>query len=282
MYIFSAFADEYSDNFIEQCEGMKFFNINYIEIRHADGKNISEMNANDLKEIKIKLDYYGLKISAIGSPLGKIKLSDDFEAHLDLTKKMCETANYLETQNIRMFSFYPNDGEDINKYRDQVLSNLSKMLDVADSYNVTLCHENESDIYGESAENCLDLYTYFSPRLKLVFDFGNYAIKGHDVQKAYELLKGKIEYFHIKDASPKSGVFLPAGYGVCHMEEILDDYSHNMDHPTFLTLEPHLVSFVGLSSIAHKEFNILSNFKDNKEAFEYAKKCLHKIIERPE
>ena len=47
-FILSAFADEYSDNFVEQCRAMNGFGIPYVEIRHADGKNISEMTKEDV------------------------------------------------------------------------------------------------------------------------------------------------------------------------------------------------------------------------------------------
>ena len=277
-YIISAFADEYSPIFDEQCIGMQKENIGYIELRHADGKNVSDMTKDDLKEIKTKLDYYGLKINSVGSPLGKIKVSDDINAHLDLTKKMCETALYLDTDKIRMFSFYPDDGEDINKSRDKVFENLEKMLDIADEYKVFLCHENEADIYGETKENCLDLLSHFSPRLKCVFDMGNFTFKGHDAKEAYLTLKDKIEYFHIKDGAP-GNIFVPAGEGDSYTKEILTDYIKTADHDTFITLEPHLHAFTGLNKLAHTQFKSIYDFKDNKEAFVYAKKALDKILE---
>ena len=76
-YILSSFADEYSDNLVEQCEGMKSLGIEYIEIRHANGKAINEMSYDDLKENKKVMDYYGIKTNSVGSPLGKIKIDDD-------------------------------------------------------------------------------------------------------------------------------------------------------------------------------------------------------------
>ncbi len=276
-FIYSAFSDEYSDDFVTQCKGMKSLGIDYIEIRHADGKSISEMKDPDLKEIKSKLDCYGLKISSIGSPLGKIKISDDFDSHLDLTKKICETALYLGTKNIRMFSFYPSPNTDINSQRDDVLSRLEKMLDVASKYDVYLCHENESDIYGETGENCLDILSYFNGRLKCVFDFGNLAFEEHDAYKAYNMLKDRIEYFHIKDGD--KGVFLPSGYGKGHMKEILSDYKKNMTKDTFLTIEPHLFSFVGLESITSKKLVQSIKFNNNEEAFTFAKNSLDKLLE---
>ena len=278
-YILSSFADEYSDNLIEQCEGMKSLGIEYIEIRHANGKAINEMSYDDLKENKKVMDYYGIKTNSVGSPLGKIKIDDDFEKHLDLTKKMCEFACILDTKYIRMFSFYPRDGKSIDEDRDEVIYRLDKMLDIADEYNVQMCHENESNIYGETAENCLDILDYFKGRLKCTFDMGNFVFENHDAYAAYLLLKDRIEYFHIKDALDNR-IFVPSGYGNTRMEDILGDYIKTATHDTFLTVEPHLFAFEGLNSLAHEKFNTSLSFKDNKESFTYAKEALDKILER--
>ena len=278
-YILSAFADEYSDDLVEQCKGMKSLGIEYIEIRHANGKSIADMTYEDLKENIKVLDYYGMKINSVGSPLGKIKIDDDFSKHLDLTKKMCEFACMLNTKNIRMFSFYPNDGGDINEYREQVISYLEKMIDIADEYKVNMCHENESKIYGETAENCLDLLNYFNGRLKCVFDMGNLVFEGHDAYEGYKLLKDRIEYFHIKDGLDNH-VFVPSGYGKARMEDILLDYIKTADHDTFLTLEPHLFSFVGLDSLAHERFKSVLKFNNNVESFTFAKEALDKILSK--
>ena len=276
-YIISAFSDEYSKDFTEQCKGMNDFGIGYIEIRHVDGKNISDLSNEELKEAKSKLEYYGLKINSIGSPLGKIKVGDDIVSHLDLTKKMCETALFLGTDKIRMFSFYPNDGEYVNKSRDIILDYLEKMIEIGEEYKILLCHENEADIYGETKENCLDLYNHFGSRLGCTFDMGNFTYKGHNALDAYYALKDKITYFHIKDGLP-GNIFVPAGEGESYTRQILEDYIKSTTHDTFLTLEPHLHSFVGLDALAHSSFKSVLNFKDNKESFAYAKHALDKIL----
>ena len=278
-YILAAFADEYSDDLVEQCEGMKSFGIEYIEIRHLNGKGIAEMTENDIRETKNVMDHYGLKTNSVGSPLGKIRIDEDFDKHLDLTKKMCEFACMLGTDYVRMFSFYPADGRDISEDRDQILFRLEKMLDVADEYNVKMCHENESDIYGETAENCLDLLDYFKGRLHCTFDMGNLVFKGHDAYKGYEILKDRIEYFHIKDALDNR-FFVSAGYGKARMEDILSDYIKTARHDTFLTIEPHLFEFEGLSKLSHEKFKTKMDFKNNKESFAFAKDALSRLIEK--
>ena len=70
----SAFSDEYSDSLVEQCKALNTFGIEYMEIRGVDGKNISTLDNNQIKEAKRILSEHGIKVSAIGSPIGKIKL----------------------------------------------------------------------------------------------------------------------------------------------------------------------------------------------------------------
>ena len=42
--VLSAFADEYCDDFLTQCEAMKGFGIGYIELRGVNGKNVSAVS----------------------------------------------------------------------------------------------------------------------------------------------------------------------------------------------------------------------------------------------
>ena len=85
--ILSAFADEYSSDFTEQLEGMRTFGIDYVEIRGVDGKNVSALTKDEVKTVKAKLDHHGMSASAIGSPIGKIQLDGDVDAHLDMAKR---------------------------------------------------------------------------------------------------------------------------------------------------------------------------------------------------
>ena len=143
----AAFTDEYSSDFAKQIKGMQKHGIKYTEIRGVNGKNIGELTANEVKEVKHMLDANGLATWSIGSPLGKIKLlEDDIHEHLDTCKRIYEAANILDTPRIRMFSFFVPDTSNIRQYRSQVMEYLHMMLEAARPYGVTLCHENEKDI----------------------------------------------------------------------------------------------------------------------------------------
>ncbi len=273
----SAFADEYADSFVEQCEALKSFGVEYIEVRGVDGKNISTLTKEEVKGVKTILGDYGLKVSAIGSPLGKINLGGDIPAHLETAKRVFETANELEVKNIRAFSFYLPEGKTRTECKGQVFAELEKLVKLSEEYGVTLCHENEALIYGESPEKCLEIMQYFNGRMKCVLDMGNFVLDGYNPMDAYKLLIDYIEYFHIKDAL-YAGAIVPAGKGEAQIKEILDDYKANGKKDTFITLEPHLQTFGGLNALVGKTFENPYKYETQQAAFTDAVEKLRGLL----
>ena len=278
-YLLSAFADEYADSLPEQLDALDRFKIPYIELRFIDGISISHLPKNRITDIKQQLKDRGIGISAIGSPLGKIPLDGDLDGHMDMARKTFETARELDAENIRIFSFYPPQGESIRQCRSKVLDTLGTMLDIADKYNVVLCHENEAGIFGESPEACLDLFKNLGSRLGCVFDMGNFALEGYEPNhRAYRLLKDHITYFHIKDAL-SAGAIVPPGEGEARIQDILGSFKKEGKGNVFITLEPHLQTFSGLNAIASKGFDNPWKYPDRETAFADAVTRLKNILE---
>lgn len=277
-FIMSAFADEYSSALDVQLKMLKENGIGYIEPRFIDSKNISALDISEVSELKKKLDDAEIKVSSIGSPIGKISLADDFNKHLELARRTFETANVLETKNVRMFSFYLHKEKTATQCREEVIEKLGCLIDLADSFNVTLCHENEAEIYGESPNACLDLLKTFGGKLKCVFDMGNFVLGGYrPYPDAYELLYDYIEYFHIKDALYK-GAIVPPGCGEASVKDILDSFIKTAEKDIIVTLEPHLEVFDGLNRLAVKTFENPYVFDSKEEAFLTAVRNLKEII----
>ena len=275
--ILSAFADEYDKDFEEQLKALVRFGIEYVEIRFVDGKNISALDDGEIARVKALLEKYGIKVSAIGSPLGKIKLDDDMDAHMALTERVCVIANALGTDYVRMFSFYPPEGKAIDECRDEVLAALWEMVDIAKKYGVRLCHENEARIYGEKPDNCLDVINALDGEIGAVLDMGNFILEGHDPVRAYGMLKDSIEYFHIKDGF-SSGAIVPAGKGDARIEQILSAYAKEYGRDVFVSLEPHLLTFDGLRSLTEIELSNPYKYKDQHEAFADAVDKIKEIL----
>ena len=273
----SAFSDEYSENLVEQCQALNKFNIGFMEMRGVNGKNVSTLTKEEVKNAKSVLSDYGIKVSSIGSPLGKIKVDGDINAHLETAKSVFEAANELGAKNIRMFSFYLPDGKSREESKTQVFDALEKLVKLSEEYSLTLCHENEALIYGESPEKCFEILEYFGGKLKAVLDMGNFVLDGFNPVKAYELLNNYIEYFHIKD-SLYAGAIVPAGKGEACIKQILDDYKLNGKKDTFITLEPHLQTFSGLNALVGKTFENPYKYNDQKEAFTDAVEKLNALL----
>lgn len=242
-----AFADEAGSNIQSQIAAMKRNELSGIELRGTQYGNVSDLNAAQAKEIKKALDCEGLKVWSIGSPLGKIGINDPIEPELDKLKRTLDTADILGAKNIRIFSFYVPKEEKPEKYRDEVLLRLSKMADTADTLHtgIRLCHENEKGIYGENDVRCREILDSV-PEIYGIFDPANFVQSGVDTLNAWELLKGKIRYLHIKDAL-KDGRVVPAGKGSGHVPEIVDEFVSMGGRA--VTVEPHLTVFSGLAGL---------------------------------
>ena len=265
--ILSAFSDEYASSFKEQLAGMNEFGIKNIELRNVDGKNVADITKSEGLQIKETLKSYDIDVSAIGSPLGKIRLDGDMKSHLETAKRIFELAELLNAKFIRVFSFYAPEGEDVTKMKDAVTNALGELINVAKNYPVTLCHENEACIYGDTVDRCRELLDYFNGDLKCVFDMGNFVLENEiPYPYGYDILKKDIAYFHIKDAL-KEGAIVPPGKGDAKIQEILKSHLTYTDKDFFVTLEPHLQTFSGLNALVGRSFENPYKYEDAKSAF---------------
>lgn len=265
-YILSAFADEYAASSREQVQALSRFGIDFIEIRGVDGKNISALTDEEIANVKQTLEEYGIRASAIGSPIGKIALDGDLDAHFAMARRVFATAKLLGARYVRIFSFYAPADKAITDCRDIVLAALEHLLNMADEYGVVLCHENEARIYGDVPERCAELAKHFGGRLKCVFDMGNFVLEGVDPMAAYMMLQKHVAYFHIKDAL-YAGAIVPPGKGEARIAEILGAHKDYAKEDFFVSLEPHLQTFDGLNALVGRGFENPYKYPDARAAF---------------
>lgn len=277
----TGFADEIAQDLTTQVASIKSLNIFHIEMRGVDGKNLIFHSNEKVKEIKSYLDNNGITLSALGSPLGKIGITDDFSSHFESFKRSVEIAHMMGTPNIRMFSFYLPANCPTCEFKEQVFDYLGQFVDYATRNDVILLHENEKGIYGEKAAECKQLMDeFYGDHFKAIFDFANFVQANENTLKAYQLLKPFISYIHVKDALKENGAVVPAGMGDGNIAAILTDlYQSGFDG--FLSLEPHLSDFFGFAALEGtdkktllKEGTKLSGF----EAFSLARKSLIDIL----
>ena len=277
-WIFSGFTDEYAPDFEKQVAAARQFGMDCIELRNADGVGVAQMTREQVAGYAKILRDQGLGVSAVGSPLGKVKLTDDLAPHMETARKIFDFAGILNTENIRMFSFYAPEGMDWGERRQRTLDALGQMLDIAKQYSVILCHENEAAIYGDTPERCLDLLEQFGGELKCVFDMGNFTLEEVDPYRAYHMLKPYIRYFHIKDALA-AGAVVPPGKGEAQIRKILLEHAGSACAPTLITLEPHLQTFDGLNAlVGGKGFDNPYKYPDCETAFADAVTKIKELI----
>lgn len=277
----SGFADEISTDLSEQIRVLKNLDMSYVEMRGVNGKGLVYYTLPEVREIKQQLDAEGIRLSSVGSPIGKIGIADDFAPHMDLFKHTVEIAKIMETPNIRMFSFFIPQDQDPSVFRGEVMDRLGQMADYAAASDVVLLHENEKEIYGDNAPRCLEIMKeFYGDHFKAVFDFANFVQCDQDTLEAYEMLKPYISYIHIKDALFGSGEVVPAGHGDGNVAKILSMLKES-GYQGFLSLEPHLQQFSGFSALENSEGTVQKERKyTGEEVFTIAHHALCEILEK--
>lgn len=270
------FADEIDVSVDKQIALLQELGIGWIEFRSGDGKGVADYTEKEAEMLMSRLSANGISISAVGSPIGKIDITQDFEPHFETYRHIVELAGILDTSFIRMFSFFMPEGEEPDKFRDEVMRRMDLMVEYAAGRNVVLLHENEKGIYGDSAARCLDLMKlFYGDHFRCTFDFANFIQCGQDTMEAYEMLRPYISYIHVKDAMRESGDVVPAGTGDGNVAEILNRLDKE-GYAGFLSLEPHLADFAGLKSL-EKEVKERGR-TDGEEAFCTAYRALEKLL----
>lgn len=276
----SGFSDEIHPSVVTQFQVLKKLGITYFEPRGIDGKNISELSDEEVTSLREKMAEYGIQVSSVGSPIGKVNLKEPFAEHFALFKRVVEIAGKLDAKYIRMFSFYHDGGDNWStQERDEVLSRLRAMIDYAREQGVVLLHENEKGIYGDTADRCADLMKELGcDSFRAVFDPANFVQCGQDTKYAYEQLKEHIAYMHIKDALMEDGRVVPSGAGDGNVEEILRKLFDG-GYDGFLSLEPHLGSFAGLADLELDD-KMLDLPEGGEGTFTLAYRALCEILDR--
>ena len=244
MYSLSAFADEISPDPLEQVDVLSKCGVRFIELRSIHKTNVLDLTDNQVEELKSLLDSRGFALSAIGSPIGKVKIDSDFEPHLKRFQRAIDLCKVFGTVNIRVFSYYPpGDAQDWNgvdaKWEAEVFSRMARKAEMAEQAGVRLVHENEHRIYGDSPERVVKLFQNVNtPYLKAVYDAANYVFCGYDPWEGWTRTKGQTVHFHIKDWKKGEDHGSLPGEGNGRWPEVIAD-AHG--YVGFATMEPHLL-----------------------------------------
>jgi len=237
----SAFADEISQSPIEQVNVLTEHGIKFIEFRAIHGTNVLDLTESQHAEYRDLLGSRGFGLSAIGSPIGKIRIHEPFDEHLERFGRAMDLADFYQTPRIRVFSFYMPPGDDPASHRMAVLSRMTELTRRAAARGITLILENEKGIYGDTAARVADVIeTVDSASLIHAFDPANYLEVGQSIDEAWSRLRSHVKHFHVKDFDTKTHRNVPAGAGDGQIPRLLGEAAAS-GYDGFCVLEPHLV-----------------------------------------
>ena len=240
-FTLSGFADEISPEPGVQLETLAAESISYLELRSAWSTNVASLTDAELARFRREIDDAGVRVSAIGSPIGKIDIGAPLEPELERMRRIAHVAGMFGTAIVRVFSFFMPAGEPPERYRQAVIDRMGALAQIAAERGIVLAHENEKEIYGDIPERCADLIASVgSPALQATFDAANFVqcgVRPHT--EGYQLLRPYLVYLQVKDALAATGEVVPAGQGDGEVRETLAALAAS-GFSGYASLEPHL------------------------------------------
>ena len=283
--ILSGFADEAANQktAVQQFAcfaglGLEYYSIRFIDVGNGI-KNVMQLTKTEISKIRHLENEYGLNVSSLGSPIGKVKLLNvedgtknkyvPFNKYLAQdVNKACQLAHAFETKLIRGFSFYHPRGTQPEDHVSQVVDHLGQIAEACHRSDLTFGLEVESNLVGQTGQLLEQIYRQVNhPALMLIFDAGNIVAQGYttgEVFQQYQAMKRGIGWLHIKDYRHPKPVkqsiqvdedalkfFVPADLGDSGHEIILRDFRESIPQletklkrrgipGVFLDLEPHV------------------------------------------
>ncbi|MGD0699487.1 MAG: sugar phosphate isomerase/epimerase family protein [Trebonia sp.] len=240
-FTLSGFADEISPEPGAQLETLAAESIRFLELRSAWSANVATMTDAQLARFQREISGAGVRVSAIGSPIGKIDIGEPIGPELERMRRIADVAGRFGTAIVRVFSFFLPAGQPPERYRQAVIDRMGALAEIAAERGIVLAHENEKEIYGDIPERCADLIAGVgSPALRATFDAANFVqcgVRPHT--DGYQLLRPHLVYLQVKDAVAATGQVVPAGQGDGEVRETLAALAAS-GFSGYASLEPHL------------------------------------------
>lgn len=282
--LLSGFADEAANQKLalqQFCAfaavGLKYFSLRFIDMGNGI-KNVMMLDKQEVKQLNELRKEYGLQVSSIGSPIGKVKLVnvDDgttnrfvpFKQYLKEVQQACNLAQAFDCKLIRGFSFYHPKGSSVDEHLPQAIDQLGQIADLCDKEGLTFGLEVEANLIGHTGKILAKIYKAVkSSAMVLIFDGANLVCQGmtpDEVFAEYLAMKPGLGWVHIKDYRHDSAAarlehideaslknFVPADIGDTGHEAILRDLKSELPKiekrmkkrgadGVFFDLEPHV------------------------------------------
>jgi len=239
----SAFSDEISPVPEVQVDLLAKCGVRFIEFRSIHETNVLSLSDRQVHEFLQLLRDRGIGLSAIGSPIGKIPVDQEFAPHLEKFRRAIDLCQLFGIDAIRVFSFYPPEkGQaDWSATRGEVIRRMENLVALAEKAGIRLFHENEHRIYGDSPERVADLLAQFPGKtLSAAYDAANFVFCGYCPWEGWLSSRDRVAHLHIKDWKTGATHGSLAAEGEGRWLEVLKD-AVSRGYSGFATLEPHLL-----------------------------------------
>ncbi len=214
MYKTGIISDEVSQDLAVAAKLASQYRLDALEIRSVGERNLFQMDRQDFARIKEVTGAHNLAICGISSPLFKCSLdsSTEYHQHLEGLKRCVEAANLWQTDIIRAFTFWQQEGVELKAIGEK----FQKAIEIARDGGVTLVIESEPSVNTRNTKQLVEfLQLLRSPHVAALWDPGNEIADPKappPYPDGYALLKPYIRHVHIKDikAKPTGAFYEPA------------------------------------------------------------------------
>lgn len=237
MITLTGFTDEALTSFPGQVRMASQAGLTHIELRRIGTRPILEASTRTLAAAQDALADHSVRVSCIATGLGKQPVNAPLGPQLDGLRRAAAFAHRFGTPFVRTFSWFTTTPD---TDRARVLDQMSLFAAVAQDEDVTLLHENEKGIFGDTPERCLELVAASGNTLRLIFDPANFVQCGvRPAEEAWPLLGEHVSYVHAKDARADTRRVVPVGEGDGQWPALVAELK-KADWSGFVSLEPHL------------------------------------------
>jgi sugar phosphate isomerase/epimerase len=208
----SIITDEISEDFPRALSVCRELQINTVELRVIEGKNIVFHDQASIQHIQALLQEGGLRVCAIASPFLKCTFDGDASDILtvaapglapewEILQRSFEIAHLLGAPFVRTFSFLR--VADPTSVRPALLEIIGEAVRRTEQAGLKLIIENEHACnLATGAETGWLLQRIPSPSFGITWDPGNEAALGSPAfPDGYEHVRGRVLHMHVKDVN---------------------------------------------------------------------------------
>ncbi len=237
-------GDEAAPDLVGQIAALGELGWTAIELRTVDGVGLAELNAGSFASVAQQIFAAGMDVVALDSRIGDWaqSIGAPFSSERETLKRLAERAHALDCRFIRIMS-YPNDGRDDHAWRDEALTRICCLAELARGLDVVLLHENCAGWASQGADQSLDmLRTVGSEHLALLFDIGNASAAGQDAVAFLRQVLPHVRHVHAKDtvlAADGTVQFTWPGSGEAQLAACLEQLTA-FGYSGAISIEPHV------------------------------------------